>query len=79
MIPYKPITEKIWDRAKALCWKLRDSGLTVPTNDVLLAALAIESGCRLYSVDHHFEEIAKRAPLTLYKPSYGGSYDPGEG
>ena len=76
-IPYKIVSEPIWESAKKLCWKLRDSGLTVPGNDVLLAALAIEQGCRLYSVDHHFVEIAERIPaLMLYKPGYGGQYDP---
>ena len=77
-IPYKPITEPLWESAKKLCWKLRDNGLTVPTNDVLIAALAIESCCRVYSVDAHFQEIARIVPaLGLYEPGYGGMFDPG--
>lgn len=76
-IPYKSINEPIWESAKKLCWKLRDAGLTVPTNDVLIAALSIENFWRVYSVDNHFVEIAKIEPrLALYKPGYGGSYDP---
>src|SRR4051812_13269140 len=38
-IPYKPISESVWESARKLCWKLRDSGLIVPSNDVLLATL----------------------------------------
>ena len=77
-IPYLPVHEPLWEAAKKLCWKLRDNGLTVPTNDVLIAALAIEKNCRVYSVDQHFEEIAKIVPqLKLYEPGYGGSYNPG--
>ena len=76
-IPYRTITEPTWEAAKNLGWKLRDAGLTIPNNDILQAALAIEAGVRLYAVDHHFEEIAKYAPLMLYRPGYGGSYDPG--
>jgi predicted nucleic acid-binding protein len=78
MIPYRTITEKTWEAAKALGWTLRDAGLTVPNNDILQAALAIETGHRLYAIDHHFTEIAARVPaLLLYQPGYGGSYDPG--
>ena len=77
-IPYRPIIESTWNAAKNLSWKLRDVGLTIPNNDILQAALAIETGERLYAVDHHFEEIAKHAPLMLYQPGHGGSYNPGE-
>ena len=76
-IPYKATSEAHWEAAKKLGWKLRDSGITVPANDILLAALALEAGCRLYAVDAHFEEIARLVPLALYRPSYGGSYNPG--
>ncbi len=78
-IPYRSIGEPQWEAAKKLGWRLRDSGLTVPANDILLAAVAIEAGCRLYSVDGHFAEIAACVPaLRLYQPGYGGSYDPGQ-
>lgn len=77
-IPYKAITEPIWESAKKLGWKLRDAGVTVPNNDILLAALAIANGCRLYSVDQHFEDIAKVIPaLALYRPGYGGMFNEG--
>ena len=75
-IPYRAITEKTWSAAKKLGWKLRDAGVTVPNNDILLAALAIEAMCRLYSTDGHFEDIARVEPaLFLYKPGYGGMYN----
>ena len=75
-IPYQPITEATWEGAKKLGWKLRDAGVTVPNNDILLAALAIQTGCRLYAVDQHFEDIQRVMPgLFLYTPGYGGSYN----
>jgi len=78
-IPYRPITEPIWEAAKLLGWKLRDAGVNVPNNDILLAALAVKSLCRLYSVDAHFEQIAKIEPnLVLYTPGYGGMYHDGQ-
>lgn len=77
-IPYRPITERTWEAAKMLGWKLRDAGVTVPNNDILLAAVALEAGCRLYSVDQHFPEIAKVEPmLALYHPGYGGMFNEG--
>jgi hypothetical protein len=29
---------------------------------------------RLYSIDAHFEQMARLTPLKLYRPGYGGSY-----
>lgn len=78
-IPYMPITESIWESAKLLGWKLRDAGVTVPNNDILLAALAINAQCRLYSVDRDFAAIAKvERALFLYEPGYGGMYNDGQ-
>jgi predicted nucleic acid-binding protein len=78
-VPYKNTTEATIESAKRLSWQLRDAGLTVPANDVLVAALAIEAGARVYSCDAHFEAMAAHIPLHLYTPGYGGSFDPGDG
>ena len=75
VIPYRQVCEDDWDRAVALAWRLRDGGLTVPWLDVLIAAVAIHDGVRLYAVDAHFEEIAQRAGLRLYRPGYGGAFE----
>ena len=77
VIPYIPMSDTIWESAKQLSWKLRDAGLTLPWNDVVIACIALENDCRVYSLDHHFEEISRVTGLSLYRPSYGGSYDPG--
>ena len=60
--------------ARSLAWRLRGKGLTVPWLDVLIAAIAIHDGVRLYAIDAHFEEIAKHSELQLYQPGYGGSF-----
>jgi predicted nucleic acid-binding protein len=78
VVPYRCSREDDWERAIALAWRLRDNGLTVPWLDVLIAAIAIHDGTRLYSIDAHFGEIAKHSPLLLYRPGYGGSFSPGE-
>lgn len=74
VIPYRPCTEADWERAVALAWKLRDGGLTVPWLDVLIAAVALHDGNRVYAVDRHFPAIARMVPLRLYQPGYGGAY-----
>ncbi|MGJ8632859.1 MAG: PIN domain-containing protein [Luteolibacter sp.] len=75
VVPYRPSKEEDWDRAVALAWKLRGNGLNIPWLDVLIASIAIHDGIRLYAVDKHFQEVARIAPLTLYRPGYGGSFN----
>lgn len=75
VIPYRPCREDDWERAVALAWRLRGRGLTVPWLDVLIAAIAIHDGVRLYAVDQHFKQIAEDSGLRLYRPGYGGSFN----
>lgn len=77
VIPYLPMEDRLWESAKKLSWQLRDAGLTVPWNDILIATLCLEHGCRVYSIDHHFVEMSRICGLPLYRPGYGGGYDPG--
>lgn len=79
VIPYRPVREEDWERAVSLAWRLRDSGLTVPWLDVLIAAIALQDNVRVYAVDSHFREISQRTGLRLYEPGYGGAYTPDQG
>jgi len=53
------ITGNTWDRASQLAYSLRRKGVTVPSADVLIAAVAMENGCNLLHADHHFDLIAE--------------------
>ncbi len=75
VVPYRLCREDDWERAISLAWQLRNKGLTVPWLDVVIAAIAIHDGIRLYAVDAHFREIAKHSTLMLYRPGYGGSFN----
>jgi predicted nucleic acid-binding protein len=76
-IPYFQMKDSAWDNAKKLAWRLRDRGCTTPWNDVLIAALSVLAECRIYSVDKHFEMMYESgAGILLYKPGYGGAYNP---
>jgi hypothetical protein len=37
---------------------------------------ALRDGDRVYSIDHHFQEIARIVGILLYTPGYGGTYQP---
>lgn len=74
VVPYRPTCEDDWERAVSLAWRLRDGGLTVPWLDVLIAAIALHDGVRVYAVQAHFKEISQRTGLRLYEPGYGGQF-----
>lgn len=74
VIPYLQADETIWELAVKNAWRLRDAGLTVPWNDVLIASLSIHHICRVYALDKHFEQMQSVIGVRLYQPGYGGSY-----
>ncbi len=76
VIPYRTTREDDWERAIALAWRLREGGLTVPWLDVLIASIALHDNVRLYAVDGHFQQIAQRTGLKLYRADYGGQFMP---
>ncbi|MGA3265595.1 MAG: PIN domain-containing protein [Verrucomicrobiota bacterium] len=76
-IPYFQMKDAAWESAKRLAWRLRDRGCVTPWNDVLIAALSVAADCRIYAVDKHFELMRDAgAGIRLYRPGYGGQYDP---
>jgi len=78
VIPYREMRDGHWDAAKRNAWRLRDKGLTVPWNDVLIATLAVDWEMRVYAHDAHFTAMAPLLGLSLYEPGYGGRYEPGD-
>ena len=50
-----PITQNVWEQTYELGFSLRRKGLTVPTTDLIIAALAIENKSLLLHQDDHFE------------------------
>ena len=76
VIPYIPVTEATWNLALENAWRLRDAGLQAPWNDVLIASVSIEHGCRVYARDKHFELMSSAVGFRLYEPGYGGSFAP---
>jgi tRNA(fMet)-specific endonuclease VapC len=52
-----PPSRSIAERYGELIRVLREAGTPLPTNDIWIAATALESGCRVLSMDAHFGDI----------------------
>lgn len=76
VLPYVRNDQKLWRKAAANFSLLKKKGVTAPWNDVLIATIALENGCRVYAVDKHFTAMAPLLGFHLYQPGYGGSYNP---
>jgi predicted nucleic acid-binding protein len=63
--PHLPIEDHTWQFAGRLGFQLRRDGVTVPTTDLLIAAVAIEAGATLLHRDRHYDVIAERFPLCV--------------
>ena len=64
-VHHLPTTERHWDDAAGLGSELRRLGVTVPTTDLLIAAVAMASGATVLHRDRHFDLIALHAPLLV--------------
>lgn len=75
-VPYLQVEEKHWELAKENAWALRDKGITLPRNDILIASLAKDLNWRVYAKDKHFDTLADELGISLYAPGYGGRFEP---
>lgn len=73
-LPRLDTEEQTWNRAAVAAAQLRDSGLTIPWSDVLVATVALIHEVRVYAHDRHFNLMAPALGLQLYEPGYGGRY-----
>ncbi len=65
-LPYYEVTQSTWLKTGDLSAALLRKGVTLPLSDLIIAALAIERDCRIYSLDTHFKKIPG---LPLYSPT----------
>ncbi len=57
-----PVTPAVWEKAYELGFSLRRKGLTVPTVDLIIAAIALEHRTVLLHHDEHFEMLVPSFP-----------------
>lgn len=65
-LPYYEATQSTWLKTGDLSATLLRKGVTLPLSDLIIAAVAIEQDCRIYSLDAHFKKIPG---LPLYSPT----------
>jgi predicted nucleic acid-binding protein len=65
-LPYLDMSKEIHLAAASLYRSLRARGITVPSADTSIAALAITNHIPIYTKDDHFSIIAKHTRLRLY-------------
>lgn len=63
--PYLEMKRPTWERAANLSLSLRKRGIILPSSDLILASLAIENGCMIFTKDTHFDKIPD---ISLYHP-----------
>jgi tRNA(fMet)-specific endonuclease VapC len=56
-LDYVEMREQTWHRAGEIAAELRSKGRTLPMSDLLVAALSIEHGFPVLTVDNHFRHI----------------------
>ena len=52
-----PVTRSIAERYGVIVQQLKQQGTPIPTNDIWIAATALETGTRLVSYDSHFQHV----------------------
>ncbi len=65
-LPYYEVSRSTWLQVDDLSAPLLRRGVTLPLSDLIIAALAIERDCRVYSLDAHFKKIPG---VHLYSPA----------
>lgn len=57
VLPYLETTKETWIKTGELSLQLRAQGRLIPLTDLLIAALALEGGHEVYTLDEHFQRI----------------------
>lgn len=57
VFPFLETTFQTWESTGENAFKLRRKGVTIPISDILIATLAKENSCRVFTRDKHFNKI----------------------
>ncbi len=59
------IDSGVWEQAYRLSFDLRRKGKTIPSTDILIAAVGLHYGCRILHADSHFDQISTAEKLEI--------------
>jgi len=57
VMTYLPTTNAVWEHAVQLSWSLDRQGKTIPAQDHIIAACALQAGATVLTRDAHFRNI----------------------
>lgn len=60
-------TEDTWIKAGRLSFKLKKQGKSIHLVDCYIAVIAQEHGCKIFTLNRHFDEIQKELNISLVK------------
>ncbi len=63
-LPILETTHSTWVEAGRISFSLRRKGVTIPTTDLIIASLALEHGCMIFTMDPHFQKMPQ---VELYE------------
>jgi predicted nucleic acid-binding protein len=66
-VQYLSVTEMFWARLSSFNYDLSRQGVNVPLPDAYIALLAIENELELLHYDRHFDLIAGKTKLKVFK------------
>lgn len=61
-----PLNNVVFQKAVIICSGMRNSGITIPATDAIIAACAWEANVSILHKDSHFEAIARYFPLKNF-------------
>ena len=71
ILPELPIDDEVWTAAHLLARRARESGVTVPATDIVIAACADRHGAALETADSDFDLLAAAGwPTAEIRPSF---------
>jgi predicted nucleic acid-binding protein len=66
---YLPVEEELWIQVGGILYRLKRNGVSAPFQDVVITSLCLQHGCRLWTLDKHFESIRSvEKELQLLNP-----------
>lgn len=63
-LPYIEYDKNVWIVAGEISLSLRKKGFNIPFSDILISAIALKNELKIFTIDHHFENIEN---INLYK------------
>jgi len=64
-LPFLETTLNTWIQSGRISFVLRRKGITIPITDLVIASLSLESRCRIFTLDLHFNKIPD---INIFQP-----------